>query len=167
MLITDVPLTATVLLLPVLIAIQFLFTLSIAYITAVACSVRHCPSGRCDCLCFSTSPVFTISPWCRHIADHFTHSIHWGTLLDGCRAIFLRGELPNVPLLTLPRVLVNGAAYFSHRFYAYELRLCRGTVDGRRHSRQPTRVQYRQFHPDRPHTFIETWQRDSDGCEPN
>lgn len=122
MLITDVPLTATVLLLPVLIAIQFLFTLSIAYITAALHvqfrDIAHLV-GVIVLLLFYLSPVFyDIAMVPAQLRPLYALN-PLVPLLDGYRAIFLRGELPNVPLLTLLAFLSTVLLYFSHRFFMH------------------------------------------------
>lgn len=120
MLLAQVPLSATILLLPVLIAVQFLFSLSISYITA-ALQVPFRDTahlvGVAVLLLFYLSPVFydlTMVPE-QLLALYALNPLV--PLLDGYRAIFLRGELPDMGMLAFLAGASAALLYISYRMF--------------------------------------------------
>jgi lipopolysaccharide transport system permease protein len=120
MLIVNVPLTVNVLFLPVLITIQFLVILSISYITAAVHvqfrDTQHLV-GVVVLLLFYLSPVFYDMAMVPAQLLPLYALNPLVPLLDGYRAIFLRGDLPNMSALSLLAITSTALLYFSHRFF--------------------------------------------------
>lgn len=120
LLFNGIPLTKAIIALPLVIALQFLLTLSLAYFVAtlhVTFRDTQYLLGISLLLTFYLSPVFYDVSAIPARYQLFYHLNPMVDLLGAYRAILIRGELPNrLPLLPLSLVAV-GLLWLSYRIF--------------------------------------------------
>lgn len=120
LLLSDVPLTAWVLFLPIVIALQFVVTLAILYLTAaVHVSFRDTQYllGIALLLGFYLTPVFYDA---RAVPEAFATAYRLNplvSLLEAYRAVLLRGEAPDLRLLAIVGLVSSALLTASYRFF--------------------------------------------------
>ena len=120
-------LTATVLVLPLLIALQFLFTLSLSYIVAIwHVSFRDTQHllGIALLLVFYLTPIFYDASFVPDVYRPIYNLNPMVQLVSAYRAVLLHGELPAVkPMLTIGLftllLLFTGYRLFIHASYRF------------------------------------------------